>query len=83
MAGGVAPVSGGSSNVGDGKNYSGALAIVTTLFFMWGFITCLNDILIPKFREHFDLDGVQAMMVQFCFFTAYFIISLIYYIILL
>ena len=81
MAGGVAPVSNGSSSVGDGKNYSGALAVVTTLFFMWGFITCMNDILIPKFREHFALDGIQAMMVQFCFFTAFFVVSLIYYLV--
>ncbi|WP_252097492.1 sugar MFS transporter [Pseudoalteromonas sp. NBT06-2] len=43
---------------------------------MWGFITCLNDILIPYLRGAFDLSYTQAMLVQFCFFGAYFIVSL-------
>ena len=34
-------------------NYSRPLAIVTTLFFMWGFLTCLNDILVPHLRSIF------------------------------
>lgn len=81
MAGGVAPVSEGKANIDDGKNYSGALAIVTTLFFMWGFITCMNDILIPKFKNHFDLQQSEANLVQFAFFIAYFVVSFIYYLI--
>jgi MFS transporter, FHS family, L-fucose permease len=51
------------------------LIALTTLFFMWGFITCLNDILIPHLRELFSLNYTQAMLVQFCFFGAYFIVS--------
>ncbi len=43
---------------------------------MWGFITCLNDILIPHLKAVFDLTYVQAMLVQFCFFGAYFLMSL-------
>ncbi len=62
------------------SNYRSAFAIITALFFMWGFITCLNDILIPHLREAFDLKYWQAMLVQFAFFGAYFIISLLYYI---
>ena len=58
------------------KNYSFALTSLTTLFFMWGFITCLNDILIPHLKAVFDLTYVQAMLVQFCFFGAYFLMSL-------
>lgn len=80
MAGGVAP-QGNTSIKSDGKNYSGALTIVTALFFMWGFITCLNDILIPKFKDHFELDATKAMFVQSAFFSAYFLISLTYFII--
>ncbi len=53
-----------------------ALISLTSLFFMWGFITCLNDILIPYLKGAFDLSYTQAMLVQFCFFGAYFIVSL-------
>lgn len=49
------------------KNYGFALTSLTSLFFMWGFITCLNDILIPHLKAVFDLTYVQAMLVQFCF----------------
>jgi FHS family L-fucose permease-like MFS transporter len=49
---------------------------MTSLFFMWGFITCLNDILIPHLKNVFDLNYTQAMLVQFCFFGAYFVMSL-------
>jgi len=53
-----------------------ALVIVTMLFFMWGLITSLNDILIPHLKAIYTLTYVQAMLVQFCFFGAYFIVSL-------
>ena len=43
---------------------------------MMGFITCMNDILIPAFEDIFDLTYVQAMLIQFCFFTAYAIMSI-------
>lgn len=62
-------------------NYTSALVVLTTLFFMWGFITCMNDILIPYLRKMFDLQRWQSMLVQFTFFTAYFVGSLIYFII--
>jgi FHS family L-fucose permease-like MFS transporter len=52
------------------------LAIVTTLFFMWGFLTCLNDILIPHLKATFELDYAQAMLIQFSFFSAYFLFSI-------
>lgn len=58
------------------KNYTVPLIIVTALFFMWGFITCLNDILIPYLKKVFDLNYTQAMLIQFTFFGAYFIMSL-------
>lgn len=53
-----------------------ALTALTSLFFMWGFITCLNDILIPHLKGVFNLSYSQAMLVQFCFFGAYFLVSL-------
>ena len=52
-----------------------ALVAVTTLFFMWGFITCLNDILIPHLKAVFSLSYVEASLIQFVFFGAYFIVS--------
>ncbi len=58
-----------------------SLVTLTSLFFMWGFITCMNDILIPHLKELFNLTYLQAMLVQFCFFGAYFIGSLIYFLI--
>jgi len=61
---------------GDGQNHSFALTSLTFLFFIWGFITCLNDILIPHLKGIFDLTYTQASLVQFCFFGAYFIVSL-------
>jgi FHS family L-fucose permease-like MFS transporter len=53
-----------------------ALVSLTSLFFMWGFITCLNDILIPHLRGVFNLSYTQAMLIQSCFFGAYFLVSL-------
>lgn len=64
-----------SSNA-ENKNYTFALTSLTSLFFMWGFITCLNDILIPHLKAIFDLSYSQAMLVQFCFFSAYFLVSI-------
>jgi FHS family L-fucose permease-like MFS transporter len=56
-------------------DYSRPLAIVTTLFFMWGFLTCLNDILVPHLKSIFDLSYTRVMLVQFAFFSAYFLFS--------
>ncbi|WP_373740731.1 sugar MFS transporter [Neisseria sp.] len=53
-----------------------ALTVLTSLFFMMGFITCLNDILIPHLKAIFDLTYTQAMLIQFCFFSAYAIMSI-------
>ena len=58
------------------QNHNSALVVLTTLFFMMGFITCMNDILIPHLQKIFTLTNVQAMLVQFCFFTAYAIMSI-------
>ena len=60
----------------NGQSYRGPLVMVTTLFFMWGFLTCLNDILIPHLKAIFDLSYAQVMLVQFCFFGAYAVFSI-------
>ena len=54
---------------------TGAMAMVSTLFFAWGFLTCLNDILIPHLKNIFDLNYAEVMLVQFAFFTSYFIFA--------
>src|SRR5690349_2426193 len=58
------------------QDYSRPLAIVTILFFMWGFLTCLNDILVPHLKAIFELSYTQVMLVQFAFFSGYFLFSL-------
>jgi FHS family L-fucose permease-like MFS transporter len=58
------------------KTDAGAMAVVSTLFFAWGFLTCLNDILIPHLKNIFDLNYAEVMLVQFAFFSAYFVFSM-------
>jgi FHS family L-fucose permease-like MFS transporter len=61
-------------------NYRKSFSLLTSLFFMWGFITVMNDLLINTFKQIFELSTFQAGLVQFAFFGAYFIISLLYFI---
>ena len=68
------------TDLAQGKSFTGPLVIVTLLFFMWGFITCMNDILIPKLQQVFVLQHWQAMLIQTAFFGAYFIVSLLYFV---
>ncbi|KUG09174.1 sugar MFS transporter [Solirubrum puertoriconensis] len=56
--------------------YRPALASLTVLFFMMGFITCLNDILIPYLKAIFGLSYTQANLVNLCFFGAYFLLGI-------
>jgi FHS family L-fucose permease-like MFS transporter len=58
------------------RNYGRPLAVVTTLFFMWGFLTSLNDILVPHLKSIFDLNYARALLIQFSFFSAYFVFSI-------
>jgi len=74
MANIAVEVSPGASGV-EGR-HGGSLAILATVFFMWGFITVLNDVLIPHLRSVFDLNYTQATLIQFVFFGTYFLISL-------
>ncbi|WP_413581894.1 L-fucose:H+ symporter permease [Bdellovibrio sp. HCB288] len=53
-----------------------ALIVVSSIFFMWGFLTCLNDILIPHLKGVFSLSYTESALIQFTFFGAYFIMSL-------
>ncbi len=62
-------------------NYQFSLSVLSMLFFMWGFITVLNDILIPYLKNVFDLTYFQAMLIQFSFFGAYFVGGFSYFII--
>jgi FHS family L-fucose permease-like MFS transporter len=68
-----------STSNASATSYRGSFAIMTSLFFMWGFMTVFNDILIPRFKEAFTLDYFHAMLVQLAFFGAYFVGSLIYF----
>jgi FHS family L-fucose permease-like MFS transporter len=64
------------TNTGPTPRYTSALSAVTTLFFLWGFITCLNDILIPYLKAIFQLSFAQANLINLCFFGAYFLMSI-------
>jgi FHS family L-fucose permease-like MFS transporter len=59
-----------------GSSYKIPLAVVTTLFFMWGFVTVLNDVLVPHLKAIFDLNYAKVMLIQFAFFSAYFLFSI-------
>jgi len=58
------------------KGYRSAFSVVTLLFFMWGFLTCLNDILVPHLKGVFELNYTKVMLIQFSFFAAYFVMSI-------
>ena len=72
----TAPSNTPASRAETGRSYTPELAILTSLFFMWGFLTCLNDILIPHLQNVFSLNYTESMLVQFTFFFAYFLVSL-------
>jgi MFS transporter, FHS family, L-fucose permease len=76
MAVSVAAPRSTASTPGTSSNYFAPLFALTSLFFTWGFLTCLNDILIPHLKGVFELNYAQAMLIQFSFFTAYFVVSL-------
>jgi len=58
------------------SGYGPALAAASTVFFMWGFVTVLNDILAPHLKAIFHLSYAQTMLIQFTFFSAYFLLSM-------
>jgi FHS family L-fucose permease-like MFS transporter len=62
-------------STGTDTNRRFAFIVMTSLFFIWGFITALNDVLIPHLKAAFDLSYLEAGLVQFCFFGAYFVVS--------
>ena len=73
----VAPSSSPTSSASQAStSYAVPLTVVTTLFFMWGFLTCLNDILVPHLKPIFDLNYTRIMLIQSAFFGAYFLFSI-------
>lgn len=56
--------------------HAGSLMIVMSLFFLFGFITCMNDVLVPHLKQAFTLTYTQAILIQFAFFSSYFVVSL-------
>lgn len=56
--------------------HGSALGLLSSLFFMWGFITCLNDIMIPHLKGLFEMNNLETMLIQFTFFGAYALMSL-------
>jgi FHS family L-fucose permease-like MFS transporter len=79
MAGAIETRPATAPTTGATSSNAGAFATVTLLFFFWGFITCMNDVLIPFLKESFQLSYFQSGLVQFAFFGAFFVVSLIYF----
>ncbi len=65
-----------TASTGGSERYPAALSMVTVLFFFWGFVTVLNDILVPHLKSVFSLNYTKIMLIQFAFFLAYFIFSI-------
>ncbi len=71
------PLGGASDTAGPpGPAHGPALAVLAAVFFMWGFVTVLNDILVPHLKGIFALSYAQSMLIQFTFFSAYFLVAL-------
>ena len=58
------------------KSFKSAFVFLTTLFFLWGFITVLVDSLVPRLKDVFEMSYAKTVLVQFAFFTAFFVFSL-------
>jgi FHS family L-fucose permease-like MFS transporter len=61
---------------GTKQDYRAPLAVLTTLFFIWGSLTSLNDVLIPFAQNVFNLNLAQSFLIQTAFFFAYFVFSI-------
>lgn len=64
------------ARLAEARVLNGAMVVVASLFFIWGFLTCLNDVLVPHFKAVFSLNFSEAALIQFVFFGAYFVMSL-------
>jgi len=76
MAGPIAGASTAQAAVPEGFNYRPALTMLATLFFMWGFITVINNTLLPHLKSVFDLNYTQTTLIESVWFIAYFVASL-------
>ena len=63
-------------NTSTNKSYRSAFIFLTSLFFLWGFITVLVDSLIPRLKDVFEMSYAKTVLVQFAFFVAFFVFSL-------
>jgi FHS family L-fucose permease-like MFS transporter len=66
----------GSVGSTSAKGYFGALTVLATVFFMWGFATVLNDILVPHLKAVFDLNYGQSLLIQFAFYLGYLLMAI-------
>jgi MFS transporter, FHS family, L-fucose permease len=60
------------TKIHDTKNFRSAFLLMSSLFFIWGAIVSLNDILIPHLKSLFNMNYTETMLIQFCYFGAYF-----------
>src|ERR1700726_1056421 len=72
----IAKVNRPASPVGRAASNRPAMAMVTPLFFMWGFLTALNDILVPHLKSIFELNYTRLMLINSAFFGSYFVFAI-------
>ena len=58
------------------KNFNTAFILMSSLFFIWGAIVSLNDVLIPHLKSLFNMNYTETMLIQFCYFGAYFTMAI-------
>jgi len=76
MAGPISSTSTIEGQADPGFNYRPALTLLATLFFMWGFITVINNTLLPHLKSVFDLNYTQTTLIESVWFIAYFFASI-------
>lgn len=76
MAGPISPTAAPAAAHNPGTRYGPALTLLASLFFMWGFITVINNTLLPHLRSVFELSYTQTTLIELVWFIAYFVASI-------
>src|SRR5688500_957771 len=76
MAGPISPTAAPAAAHNPGTRYGPALTLLASLFFMWGFITVINNTLLPHLRSVFELSYTQTTLIESVWFIAYFVASI-------
>ena len=70
------PATSGSASTRGQTTHAGALKLLASLFFVWGFITVINNTLLPHLRSVFQLNYAETTLIESIWFIAYFVASI-------